>query len=63
MDNLDAKIDELTQEYPPHDDVKDALACAIEIAIIPTSAGLKTHANRNNVIYNTRFGGVSARYG
>ena len=55
--------DELTQEYPPHDDVKDALACVIEIAVTPTRAGLQSHETRNNIIYNTRFGGVSARYG
>tara|TARA_R110000796_G_scaffold177918_2_gene294682 strand:+ start:491 stop:2032 length:1542 start_codon:yes stop_codon:yes gene_type:complete len=49
--------DELMAEHPPHDDIKDALANAIEIAVPPTSASRK----RDNVvpIFNGRFGGVS----
>ncbi len=51
--------DELTVDHPPHDDVKDALCSAIEIAIPPTG-----HKNRitsqTNVIYSRgRFGGVT----
>jgi len=49
--------DELTQQNPPHDDVKDALASAVEIAVRPMQ---KRHRDNNlkKVIYNTRFGGV-----
>jgi len=48
--------DELSQEHPAHDDVKDALACAIEIAIMPTEN--RTSAATTNIVYHSRFGGV-----
>jgi hypothetical protein len=49
--------DELVVEHPPHDDVKDALASAIEIAVPPT--GHKNRKTSSNIIYSTgRFGGV-----
>jgi len=49
--------DELSQENPPHDDIKDALAAAIEIAVPPTQ---QTRSRTNVVpIYNSRFGGVA----
>jgi len=49
--------DELSQENPPHDDIKDALAAAVEIAVPPTQQS----RSRTNVvpIYNSRFGGVA----
>jgi len=53
--------DELTQDNPPHDDVKDALACAIEIAIPPTFNGAFMGLKGSNVVYHSRFGGVAAR--
>lgn len=47
--------DELTSNNPPHDDVKDALATAIEGAVRPA---LKTRHSSNNIIqFNSRFGG------
>lgn len=49
--------EELVTNNPPHDDVKDALAACIETAVRPTSNALNRKTN-NNVIYNTRFGGV-----
>ena len=55
--------DELMQEFPPHDDIKDALACAIDIAVMPSKSLANSRTNVNNIIYNTRFGGVAARYG
>lgn len=52
--------DELVSNNPAHDDIKDALASAVEIAVKPTSMG----ANRSqktgtdgNVMYHPRFGG------
>ena len=51
--------DELMQEHPPHDDVKDALACAIEIAIVPSRSAAHSQAAKNNVVYSNRFGGVA----
>lgn len=51
--------EELVLKHPPHDDIKDALMCAIDIAVPPKNArGSKTR-QQGNVIYNTRFGGVS----
>jgi hypothetical protein len=49
--------DELSVENPAHDDIKDALAAVVEIAIPPTRSVSKT----NNVvpIHNSRFGGVA----
>ncbi len=48
--------DELVLQRPPHDDVKDALASAIDIAIPP----MHSHRLRKtqNVVYHPRFGGV-----
>jgi hypothetical protein len=48
--------DELRQERPPHDDIKDALTNAIDIAVIPRH---RKERNKDNVVYNTRFGGVA----
>jgi hypothetical protein len=49
--------DELSQENPPHDDIKDALAAAVEIAVPPTQ---QTRSRTNVVpIFNSRFGGVA----
>lgn len=50
--------DELVLRHPPHDDVKDALAAAVEIAVPPI--GLVSRDRKtSNVIFNKRFGGVS----
>ena len=50
--------EELTAAKPPHDDVKDALMCAIKIAIPPKRAGMY-QKKVSNVITHSRFGGVS----
>ena len=49
--------EELVTNNPPHDDVKDALAACIETAVRPSSNALNRKTN-NNIIYNTRFGGI-----
>lgn len=49
--------EELKMRFPPHDDIKDALSCAIEIAIPPKDMGRKKL--EGNVVYHPRFGGVA----
>lgn len=51
--------DELLLSNPPHDDVKDALASAIEIAIPPTARQMSNTHRIGNIIYHKRFGGVA----
>lgn len=51
--------EELVMLNPPHDDVKNALADAIEIAVAPRKA--RVNELQTNVIYSSRFGGVSFR--
>lgn len=49
--------EELVLKHPPHDDVKDALAAAIDVAVPPMSRGL---VQRTNVVqFHPRFGGIS----
>lgn len=51
--------DELVMANPPHDDLKDALAAAVEIAIKPMRRGMiGGMTNKVNVNYNSKFGGV-----
>lgn len=49
--------EELMLLKPPHDDIKDALANAINIAVAPKRRQVQQQTN--NVIYSSRFGGVS----
>lgn len=54
--------EELMQARPAHDDVKDSLASAVQIAIKPShkrSSGFT--AAKSRLPINSRFGGVSAR--
>ena len=49
--------EELVLARPAHDDIKDAFASAVEIAVAPRRAKKK---DPNNVIkFNKRFGGVA----
>jgi len=51
--------DELVMANPPHDDLKDALASAVEIAIKPLRRGVIGNRNKLlNVNYNSKFGGI-----
>lgn len=50
--------EELISNNPPHDDIKDALSCAIEIAVRPSNNMINRRSN-TNVIYSQRFGGVA----
>lgn len=55
--NCQSLEEELVMLHPPHDDIKDALANAINLAVIP-----KMHrpvvSNIANLSYHPRFGGV-----
>lgn len=51
--------DELILEHPPHDDLMDALATAISIAVAPTGALARDRQGRkDNLVYHPRFGGI-----
>ncbi|MHA2063801.1 MAG: hypothetical protein ACXABY_05380 [Candidatus Thorarchaeota archaeon] len=51
--------DELVNTHPPHDDVKDALAGAIDVAIVPSGSLMASNIRRTPVSTNSRFGGVA----
>lgn len=51
--------EELVLARPPHDDIKDALASAVEIAVKPKRARDPDFARNNVVQFNQRFGGVN----
>lgn len=51
--------DELVLGHPPHDDIKDALKSAIDIAVIPSRRSNRDKVRKGNVIYHSRFGGVT----
>lgn len=56
--NCQVLEDELVALFPPHDDVKDALANAIESISAPTSNKSRDGERRSNVVYHPKFGGV-----
>ncbi len=47
--------EELVSKNPPHDDVKDALATAIEGAVRPATQSRR--GKESNIVYHSRFGG------
>lgn len=53
--------EELILARPAHDDIKDALASAVEIAVKPKRSSYERNSAGNNVIYHQRFGGVRFR--
>lgn len=57
--NCNLLEDEIIMAKPPHDDIKDALTAAIDIAVAPKAH--KRSKETSNVIYNSRFGGISYR--
>ena len=57
--NCQSLEEELVMRHPPHDDIKDALASAIEIAIIPKQRNRMQ--DNSNVVYHSRFGGCAFR--
>lgn len=51
--------EELVLKHPPHDDVKDALSAAIDIAIPPTGMSRGISGRPVSLPFNRRFGGVA----
>lgn len=49
--------EELTMAHPPHDDIKDALAAAIDIAVAPRFSSNR-QSKVSQIQYHSRFGGV-----
>jgi phage terminase large subunit-like protein len=58
---IDMLEEELVLARPPHDDIKDALACAVEISVKPKRARDPDFMKSNVVMFNSRFGGVAFR--
>ena len=56
--NIQTLEEELSMRHPPHDDIKDALASAIDIAVKPSQHVRRTN-NTNIVWANSRFRGAS----
>ena len=55
--NCQVLEEELQLGKPPHDDVKDALAAAVDISSPPRMAGKRM--SKANIVYHPRFGGIS----
>lgn len=53
--------EELVLARPPHDDLKDALASAVSIAVKPKERREAAERPSNNVLFNSRFGGLAFR--
>lgn len=51
--------EELVMAKPAHDDIKDALTAAIDIAVPPKGVYAGSRTIQNNVVTHNRFGGVS----
>lgn len=58
---IDVLEEELILSRPPHDDVKDALASVVEIAVKPRKSALDDFKANNIIQFNSRFGGVAYR--
>lgn len=58
--NCQSLEEELIMRHPPHDDIKDALANAIELSTIPRQRRQNIMSD-SNVVFSSRFGGVSFR--
>jgi hypothetical protein len=58
----DVLEEELVLARPPHDDIKDALASAVSIAVKPKRARASTELDGQNVVqFHSRFGGLKFR--
>lgn len=57
----DVLEEQLIQARPAHDDIKDALASAVSIAIKPKSKGSLNKQRDNIIPISSRFGGVAFR--
>jgi len=50
--------EQVSMENPVHDDIKDALTAAIDIAVAPNARSNRTKIRKSNVVSHPRFGGV-----
>jgi phage terminase large subunit-like protein len=57
--NTQVLEEELVLQNPPHDDVMDALATAIDHSVKPAKSMRHRNEGNKNVIWNARFGGRS----
>ncbi len=57
--NTQVLEEELVQQNPAHDDVKDALASAIDNAVKPSKFMRRRTSEEQNVVFHPRFGGRS----
>jgi hypothetical protein len=57
----DVLEEQLIQARPAHDDVKDALAAAVTIAVKPKTRGSLNTSRGNIIPINSRFGGIAFR--
>lgn len=57
----DVLEEELVLARPPHDDIKDALASAVEIAVKPKRSRSYDEQRSNVIKFESRFGGVKFR--
>lgn len=55
--NCQSLEEELIMAHPSHDDIKDALANAVNISVVPKQRMMSS--TNTNVIYHPRFGGIS----
>lgn len=55
----DVLEEQLIQARPAHDDIKDALAAAVTIAVKPKSRGNMNEQKTNVIQFSSRFGGVA----
>ena len=51
--------EELMMNHPPHDDVKDALSAAVDVAVPPLRRKSKAVVNATTPLRTNRFGGIS----
>jgi hypothetical protein len=58
---IDVLEEELVLARPAHDDIKDALASAVEIAIKPKRSRNSDESPSNVIQFNSRFGGIAFR--
>jgi phage terminase large subunit-like protein len=57
--NCQVLEEELVSYNPAHDDCKDCLAAAVEVAIKPSVSVRRTQGQENNVVFHPKFGGVA----
>lgn len=57
--NCELLEEELVLQNPPHDDMKDALASALSIAVPPSHNSSMSYTYNAKQYYNSRFGGVA----